>query len=124
MTGLPTHLQGPPIQSCFPPPPLVSTPGPLRPHSSLQVDQPGLLADERTRALQYGNSHLRLFANVSTMKTGLVLGVYETESEDVVLTPTAAKYNELVNGKLLKNILLLYPLCVTVVEYTCQTTLP
>ncbi|KYN23336.1 E3 ubiquitin-protein ligase RFWD2 [Trachymyrmex cornetzi] len=61
----------------------------------------------RTGALQYGNSHLRLFANVSTMKTGLVLGVYETESEDnVVLTPTAAKYNELVNGKLLKNILL------------------
>ncbi|XP_012062921.1 PREDICTED: cytosol aminopeptidase-like [Atta cephalotes] len=63
----------------------------------------------RTRALQYGNSHLRLFANVSTMKTGLVLGVYETESEDVVLTPTAAKYNELVNGKLLKNILLAGP---------------
>jgi len=40
-------------------------------------------------------------------QTGLVLGVYETESEDnVVLTPTAIKYNELVNGKLLKNILL------------------
>lgn len=38
-------------------------------------------------------------------QTGLVLGVYETESEDnVVLTPTAAKYNELVNGKLLKSI--------------------
>lgn len=36
-----------------------------------------------------------------------MLGVYETESEsNVVFTPTAAKYNELVNGKLLKNILL------------------
>lgn len=38
---------------------------------------------------------------------GLVLGVYETESEsNVVFTPTAAKFNELINGKLLKNILL------------------
>ncbi|XP_024887625.1 cytosol aminopeptidase-like [Temnothorax curvispinosus] len=64
----------------------------------------------RAKALQHGNSHLRLFASVSTMKTGLVLGVYETESEDnVVLTPTAAKYNDLVNGKLLKNILLAGP---------------
>ncbi|KAM0730597.1 hypothetical protein ACS0PU_002926 [Formica fusca] len=53
------------------------------------------------------NSLLRFFANVSTMKKGLVLGVYETESEsNVVFTPTAAKYNELVNGKLLQNILL------------------
>lgn len=38
---------------------------------------------------------------------GLVLGVYETEDEsNVALTPTAAKYNGLVNGKLLKHILL------------------
>lgn len=41
------------------------------------------------------------------LQKGLVLGVYETESEsNVVFTPTAAKYNELVNGKLLQNILL------------------
>ncbi|XP_011863940.1 PREDICTED: cytosol aminopeptidase-like [Vollenhovia emeryi] len=64
----------------------------------------------RAQAVQHGNSHLRLFASVSTMKTGLVLGVYETESEDnVALTPTAAKYNELVKGKLLKHILLAGP---------------
>ncbi|KAL0132752.1 hypothetical protein PUN28_000469 [Cardiocondyla obscurior] len=59
----------------------------------------------RARALQHGSSSLRLFASISTMKTGLVLGVYETESEDVVLTPAAVKYNELVKGKLMKNIL-------------------
>ncbi|KAL6262665.1 hypothetical protein P5V15_005458 [Pogonomyrmex californicus] len=64
----------------------------------------------RTKALLNGHLHFRFFANVSTMKTGLVLGVYETENEDnVVLTPTAAKYNELVNGKLLKNIMLAGP---------------
>lgn len=46
-----------------------------------------------------------IFLLPSFSQTGLVLGVYETESEDnVVLTPTAAKYNELVNGKLLKSI--------------------
>lgn len=38
---------------------------------------------------------------------GLVLGVYETDDENkVVLTSTAAKYNELVKGQLWKYILL------------------
>ncbi|KAL6446421.1 hypothetical protein ACFW04_001178 [Cataglyphis niger] len=64
----------------------------------------------RTKVSSHRNSLLRFFANVSTMKKGLVLGVYETESEsNVVFTPTAAKYNELVNGKLLQNILLAGP---------------
>ncbi|XP_076240163.1 cytosol aminopeptidase isoform X2 [Calliopsis andreniformis] len=41
---------------------------------------------------------------------GLVLGVYEAEDEcNISLTPTAAKYDELVKGKLQKNILLAGP---------------
>lgn len=48
-----------------------------------------------------------IFAPLLFSQTGLVLGVYEIESEnDIMLTPTATKYNELVNGKLLKNIIL------------------
>ncbi|KAG7200869.1 hypothetical protein KM043_003232 [Ampulex compressa] len=60
----------------------------------------------RDKAVQYGISQLRLMSIVSNMKTGLVLGVYETEGENVTLTPAAAKYDQLVQGKLLKNIIL------------------
>ncbi|EFN87675.1 hypothetical protein EAI_10406 [Harpegnathos saltator] len=60
----------------------------------------------RAKAL-HGNSHSRFFASISTMKKGLVLGVYETDDENkVALTSTAAKYNELVKGQLWKYILL------------------
>ncbi|XP_053975412.1 cytosol aminopeptidase-like isoform X2 [Hylaeus anthracinus] len=64
----------------------------------------------RGKSLQYGNSQLRFLSCISTMKKGLVLGVYETEDEKKIsLTPTAAKYNELVKGKLQKNLLLAGP---------------
>ncbi|XP_012220482.1 cytosol aminopeptidase [Linepithema humile] len=64
----------------------------------------------RAKVTLHGNLHLRFFASVSTMKKGLVLGIYETENENnIALTPTATKYNELVNGRLLKNILLAGP---------------
>ncbi|XP_011155067.1 cytosol aminopeptidase [Harpegnathos saltator] len=63
----------------------------------------------RAKAL-HGNSHSRFFASISTMKKGLVLGVYETDDENkVALTSTAAKYNELVKGQLWKYILLAGP---------------
>lgn len=61
------------------------------------------------KGLRYGNSQLRFFATIQkTMKKGLVLGVYNTD-DGVTLTPTAAKYNDLVNGKLLKHIQLAGP---------------
>ena len=64
----------------------------------------------RGKSLHYGNSQLRFLSSVSTMKKGLVLGVYETEDEsNISLTPTAAKYDELVKGKLQKQILLAGP---------------
>ncbi|XP_076300931.1 cytosol aminopeptidase-like [Lasioglossum baleicum] len=64
----------------------------------------------RSKGLQYGNSQLRFLSCIATMKKGLVLGVYESEDESKIsLTPTAAKYDELVNGKLQKNILLAGP---------------
>ncbi|XP_043247808.1 cytosol aminopeptidase-like isoform X2 [Colletes gigas] len=64
----------------------------------------------RGKSLQYGNSQLRFLSCISTMKKGLVLGVYETEDDSkVLLTPTAAKYDELVKGKLQKSILLAGP---------------
>lgn len=45
--------------------------------------------------------------NFRLLQKGLVLGVYETDDENkVVLTSTAAKYNELVKGQLWKYILL------------------
>uniref|UniRef100_A0A0C9QXT8 LAP3_1 protein n=1 Tax=Fopius arisanus TaxID=64838 RepID=A0A0C9QXT8_9HYME len=50
------------------------------------------------------HEHFRNLYHCKKMKKGLVLGVYEGEKNDVVLTPSAAKYNELVNGKLLENI--------------------
>ena len=47
------------------------------------------------------------FRYFNSQQKGLVLGVYETEDEsNVLLTPTAAKYDELVKGKLQKHILL------------------
>ncbi|XP_076759280.1 cytosol aminopeptidase-like [Xylocopa sonorina] len=62
------------------------------------------------KGLQYGNSQLRFLSCASTMKKGLVLGIYETEDEsNISLTPTAAKYDALVNGKLQKNVLLAGP---------------
>ncbi|XP_012257991.2 cytosol aminopeptidase-like isoform X2 [Athalia rosae] len=64
----------------------------------------------RAKGLSQGISQLRFFAHQATMKKGLVLGVYEAESQDgVTLTPTAVKYNELVNGKLLESISLAGP---------------
>ncbi|XP_076164692.1 cytosol aminopeptidase isoform X2 [Ptiloglossa arizonensis] len=64
----------------------------------------------RGKSLQYGNSQLRFLSCISTMKSGLVLGVYETEDErNISLTPTAAKYDAIVKGKLQKNILLAGP---------------
>ncbi|XP_074094410.1 cytosol aminopeptidase-like [Cotesia typhae] len=52
----------------------------------------------------------RCYSSCSKMKRGLLLGVYEGDSgNDVVLTPAAAKYNELVNGKLVTNINLAGP---------------
>ncbi|XP_008546913.1 cytosol aminopeptidase isoform X2 [Microplitis demolitor] len=52
----------------------------------------------------------RYFSSCLKMKRGLVLGVYEGDnSNDVILTPAAAKYNERVNGKLLTNINLAGP---------------
>ncbi|XP_033324821.2 cytosol aminopeptidase [Megalopta genalis] len=64
----------------------------------------------RSKSLQYGNSQLRFLSCIATMKKGLVLGVYDSEDErKISLTPTAAKYDELVNGKLQKNILLAGP---------------
>ncbi|XP_015600885.1 cytosol aminopeptidase isoform X2 [Cephus cinctus] len=64
----------------------------------------------RTEGLHYGHSQLRYFCTRSTMKKGLVLGIYEAEGKDgIALTPTAARYNEKVNGKLLKNICLAGP---------------
>ncbi|KOC71004.1 hypothetical protein WH47_04990 [Habropoda laboriosa] len=61
----------------------------------------------RGKGLQYGNTQLRFLSSISTMKKGLVLGIYETDDEsNISLTPTAAKYDELVKGKLQKNILL------------------
>ncbi|RLU25395.1 hypothetical protein DMN91_001551 [Ooceraea biroi] len=66
------------------------------------------LSSIRANVLPHRNSHLRFLSSVSTMKKGLVLGVYETEDEsNVVLTPTATKYNALLNGKLVKNIVLI-----------------
>ncbi|XP_066588327.1 cytosol aminopeptidase-like isoform X3 [Prorops nasuta] len=59
--------------------------------------------------VQYGNSQLRFYSSRSIMK-GLVLGVYETDKDNVLLlTSTATKYNELANGKLLKTITLAGP---------------
>ncbi|XP_015509984.1 cytosol aminopeptidase isoform X1 [Neodiprion pinetum] len=64
----------------------------------------------RPKGVRQGINQLRFFAHQSTMKKGLVLGVYETEGQDGVrLTPTAVQYNELVNGKLLENISLAGP---------------
>ncbi|XP_017886445.1 cytosol aminopeptidase-like isoform X2 [Ceratina calcarata] len=64
----------------------------------------------RGKGLQYGNSQLRFLSCISTMKKGLVLGVYETEDDrNIVLTPTAARYNEQVESKLQKSILLAGP---------------
>ncbi|KAK2575896.1 hypothetical protein KPH14_007265 [Odynerus spinipes] len=60
----------------------------------------------RGKGLRYGNTQLHFFSNYSTMKKGLVLGVYEADDESFTLTPTAAKYNERVQGKLLKHICL------------------
>jgi len=50
--------------------------------------------------------HLIVYSpDVIFLQKGLVLGVYQTEDEsNIVLTPTAAKYNESIDGKLLKNI--------------------
>ncbi|KAF7995374.1 hypothetical protein HCN44_006481 [Aphidius gifuensis] len=64
-----------------------------------------------SKTVRLANSRLRFFSSSCLkMKKGLILGVYEGENkDDVVLTPTAAKYNELVNGKLLANIALAGP---------------
>ncbi|XP_034943968.1 cytosol aminopeptidase-like isoform X2 [Chelonus insularis] len=63
-----------------------------------------------SRVVRFGNSQLRFYSSCLNMKKGLVLGVYEGENKDeVILTPTAAKYNEIVNGKLLTNINLAGP---------------
>ncbi|XP_012288936.1 cytosol aminopeptidase isoform X2 [Orussus abietinus] len=64
----------------------------------------------RAKTLHCRNLKSRVFSSCSNMKKGLVLGVYETEGNDsVTLTPTAAKYNDLINGRLLKNICLAGP---------------
>ncbi|XP_033213415.1 cytosol aminopeptidase-like [Belonocnema kinseyi] len=59
----------------------------------------------------YGNSQLRFYC--STMKKGLVLGVYDIENKDdsakPILTPAAIKYDQTCNGKLLKQIQLAGP---------------
>ncbi|XP_043790439.1 cytosol aminopeptidase-like isoform X2 [Apis laboriosa] len=64
----------------------------------------------RGKGLQYGNSQLRFLSNISAMKKGLVLGIYEAEDENnISLTPTAINYDELVKGKLRQNIFLAGP---------------
>ncbi|XP_063977725.1 cytosol aminopeptidase-like isoform X2 [Diachasmimorpha longicaudata] len=62
-----------------------------------------------SKVVRLSTSQLRCYSSCLKMKKGLVLGVYEGEKSDVVLTPSAAKYNELVNGKLLVNISLAGP---------------